>query len=118
MDDIKQYYMTTTARALRDNANKLRYDLIPAKANEEYAKVWTVGAAKYEPRNWEKGMPYTEVIASSMRHLEAIRLGEDIDPETGLLHAAHLMCNAAMLAEFHYTHPEFDDRVKYEKDEQ
>lgn len=33
-------------------------------------------------------------------------------------HAAHLMCNAAMLAEFHYTHPEFDDRVKYEKDEQ
>jgi hypothetical protein len=26
------------------------------------------------------------------------------------------MCNAAMLAEFHYTHPEFDDRVKYEKE--
>ena len=51
MDDIKQYYMNTTARALRNNANKLRYDLIPAKANEEYAKVWTVGAAKYEPRN-------------------------------------------------------------------
>ena len=117
MDEIKQYYMNTTARALRNNANKLRYDLIPAKANEEYAKVWTVGAAKYEPRNWEKGMPYTEVIASAMRHLEAIRLGEDIDPEDGLLHAAHLMCNAAMLTEFHYTHPEFDDRVKYDKDE-
>jgi len=113
MNEIKQYYMTTTARALRDNATKLRYDFIPAKANEEYAKVWTVGAIKYEPRNWEKGMPYTEVIASAMRHLEAIRLGEDIDPETGLLHAAHLMCNAAMLTEFHYTHPEFDDRVKY-----
>lgn len=113
MNEIKQYYMTTTARALRDNASKLRYDLIPAKANEEYAKVWTIGATKYEPRNWEKGMPYTEVIASAMRHLEAIRLGEDIDPETGLLHAAHLMCNAAMLTEFYYTHPEFDDRVKY-----
>ena len=61
-------------------------------------------------------MPYTEVIASAMRHLEAIRLGEDIDPETGLLHAAHLMCNAAMLTEFHYTHPEFDDRVKYKNE--
>lgn len=117
MDDIKKYYANTTARALRYNASKLRYDLIPAKANKEYAKVWTVGADKYEPRNWEKGMPWTEVIASAMRHLEAIRLGEDIDPEDGLLHAAHLMCNAAMLAEFYFTHPEFDDRVKYDKDE-
>jgi len=25
MNEIKQYYMTTTARALRDNATKLRY---------------------------------------------------------------------------------------------
>mgnify|MGYP000915174412 FL=1 len=112
MDDIKKYYMTTTARALRNNANKLRYDLIPAKANEEYAKVWTVGANKYEPRNWEKGMPYSEVIASAMRHLEAIRLGEEIDPEDGLLHSAHLMCNAAMLTEFHFTHPELNDLKK------
>ena len=46
-----------------------------------------------------------------------IRLGEDIDQESGLLHAAHLQCNAAMLAEFYFTHPEFDDRVKYDKDE-
>lgn len=117
MDEIKKYYTTTTARALRHNENKLRYDLIPAIAQREYAKVWTMGANKYEPRNWEKGMPWTEVIASAMRHLEAIRLGEDIDPEDGLLHAAHLMCNAAMLAEFYFTHPEFDDRVKYNKDE-
>ena len=112
VDDL----MNASGRAVRHNSDKIRYDLIPPLANKEYAKVWTVGAAKYEPRNWEKGMPYTEVIASAMRHLEAIRLGEDIDPEDGLLHAAHLMCNAAMLAEFHYTHPEFDDRVKYEKE--
>jgi len=54
-------------------------------------------------------MPYSEVIASAMRHLEAIRLGEEIDAETGLLHSAHLMCNAAMLTEFHFTHPECND---------
>jgi len=46
-----------------------------------------------------------------------IRLGEDIDQESGLLHDAHLQCNAAMLTEFYFTHPEFDDRVKYDKDE-
>ena len=109
MDEIKQYYSNTTARALRYNESKLRYDLIPAIAQREYAKVWTQGAIKYEPRNWEKGMPYSEVIASAMRHLEAIRLGEEIDTETGLLHAAHLMCNAAMLTEFYFTHPECND---------
>ena len=112
MDEIKKYYTTTTARALRYNENKLRYDLAPAIAQREYAKVWTMGANKYEPRNWEKGMPYSEVIASAMRHLEAIRLGEEIDPESGLLHAAHLMCNAAILTEFHFTHPEFNDIKK------
>ena len=102
-------------RGLRYNSDKLRYDLIPPLANRECAKVWTESLGKYPAGNWEKGMPWTEVIASAMRHLEAIRLGEDIDQESGCLHAAHLMCNAAMLTEFHYTHPEFDDRVKYDK---
>jgi hypothetical protein len=99
-------------KAFRTNENKIRYDLCPAIAQREYAKVWTAGAIKYAPRNWEKGMPYSEVIASAMRHLEAIRLGEEIDPEDGLLHSAHLMCNAAMLTEFHFTHPELNDLKK------
>jgi hypothetical protein len=70
---------------------------------------------KYPEGNWEKGMPWTEVIASAMRHLEAIRLGEDIDAESGLLHAAHLQCNAAMLTEYYFTKQDFDNRKKYEK---
>jgi hypothetical protein len=88
-------------RGLRHNSDKLRYDLIPPLANREYAKVWTQALGKYPEGNWEKGMPWTEVIASAMRHLEAIRLGEDIDAESGLLHAAHLQCNAAMLTEYY-----------------
>jgi len=47
-----------------------------------------------------------------LRHLEVIRLGEDIDPESGLLHAAHLQCNAQMLTEFYFTHPELNDLKK------
>lgn len=112
-EDVKDY---DEVRGLRYNSGKLRYDLIPALANREYAKVWTQALGKYPEGNWEKGMPWTEVIASAMRHLEAIRLGDDIDIESGLLHAAHLQANAAMLTEFHYTHPEFDDRVKYDKE--
>jgi hypothetical protein len=99
-------------KAFRTNENKLRYDLCPAIAQREYAKVWTQGLEKYPARNWEKGFLFSEVIASAMRHLEAIRLGEEIDPEDGLLHSAHLMCNAAMLTEFHFTHPELNDLKK------
>ena len=98
--------------AIRHNENKLRYSLCPAIAQREYAKVWTEGLKKYPARNWKKGFPFSEVIASDMRHLEAIRLGEEIDPEDVLLHSAHLMCNAAMLTEFYFTHPELNDLKK------
>ena len=99
-------------KAFRTNENKLRYDLCPAIAQREYAKVWTEGLKKYPARNWEKGFLFSEVIASSMRHMEAMRLGEMIDEESGLLHSAHLMCNAAMLTEFHFTHPKLNDLKK------
>jgi diphthamide synthase (EF-2-diphthine--ammonia ligase) len=97
---------------IRLNDNKLRYDLCPAIAQREYAKVWTQGLEKYPARNWEKGFPFSVVIASAMRHLEAMRLGEMIDEESGLLHSAHLMANAAMLTEFYFTHPELNDLKK------
>ena len=109
---VKEY---DEVRGLRHNSDKLRYDLIPPLANREYAKVWTQALNKYPEGNWEKGMPWTEVIASAMRHLEAIRLGEDIDAESGLLHAAHLQCNAAMLTEYYFTKQDFDNRKKYDK---
>ena len=99
-------------KAFRTNENKLRYDLCPAIAQREYAKVWTEGLKKYPERNWEKGFTFSEVIASAMRHLEAMRLGEMIDAESGLLHSAHLMANAAMLTEFYFTHPELNDLKK------
>jgi len=99
-------------RGFRYNTDKLRYDLCPAIAQREYAKVWTQGLEKYPAGNWEKGFPFSVVIASAMRHLEAMRLGEMIDNESGLLHSAHLMCNAGMLTEFYFTHPELNDLKK------
>lgn len=96
---------------LRYNAGKLRYDLVPGRAVEEIAKVFTFGANKYAPRNWEKGMSWTTVLASLKRHIAAFESGEDFDPESGLLHLGHAGCNIAFLLEYYKTHPEFDDRV-------
>lgn len=97
-------------RGLRFNKGKTRHDLVPAFAQDEYAKVLTKGAEKYADRNWEKGMQWSKVIASLERHLNAFKKGIDRDEETGLLHTAHIMCNAAFLTEYYKIYPQGDDR--------
>ena len=87
-----------------------RYNLVPPFAQEQYAQVLTKGANKYAERNWERGMKWSKVLASLERHLAAIKSGEDHDPETGLLHSAHVMCNAAFLTEYYKIYPQGDDR--------
>lgn len=37
-------------------------------------------AAKYEPRNWEKGMPLSEYINSMQRHLDKLKDGFEDEP--------------------------------------
>lgn len=95
---------------LRYNDGKLRYDLVPPFAQQEYARVLTIGAKKYAERNWERGMAWSKVIASAERHLEEIKKGNDLDSETGVLHSAHLMTNAAFLTEYYKIFPQGDDR--------
>lgn len=95
---------------LRANSGKLRFDLLHPFAQQELVKVLTFGALKYEDRNWEKGMSWSSVIASLKRHLNAIEMGEDIDPESGELHAAHVACNAHFLTAYYKIYPQGDDR--------
>ena len=95
---------------LRYNEGKLRYDLLNPKALEGITKVITKGASKYAERNWERGMKWSNVLASLKRHLAAIERGEDYDPETGELHADHLQCNAHFLSAYYSIYPQGDDR--------
>lgn len=97
-------------KGLRYNSGKLRYDLVEPVAHEEMVKVLTMGAEKYEDRNWEKGMSWSDVIASLKRHVAAIEKREDYDKESGLLHAAHVACNAHFLTAYYRIYPQGDDR--------
>jgi hypothetical protein len=99
-----------TDGAKRFDAEKIRVDLIPARATEEVGKVFTFGAKRYGDRNWEKGMDWTRMIASSKRHLLEIEKGEDYDRKSGLLHSAHLACNSLMLTEYYHIHQKGDNR--------
>jgi Uncharacterized conserved protein len=94
----------------RYNEGKLRYDLIQADALEGMVEVLTFGSRKYEDRNWEKGMAWSKVISSLKRHIAAYEKGEDYDPESGLLHADHIQCNAHFLAAYYRIYPQGDDR--------
>src|ERR1700674_2432912 len=84
----------------RYNSGKPDFSVIPLSTMESEARVWEKGAEKYKAWNWAKGMPWSVPFASMMRHLSAFQRGENIDPETGEPHMAHVMCNARML--LHY----------------
>lgn len=79
---------------------------------EGVARVLDFGAKKYAAHNWRNGLAYSRLISASYRHLGAINKGEDVDPETGELHAYHLGCTIMFLASMMKTRPDLDDRWK------
>lgn len=86
--------------AVKDDDNKPRYDLLPPNALSELVAVYTMGAKKYAPRNWEKGLRWGRVFAALMRHAWAWWSGESRDHESGLNHMAHVAWCALALAEY------------------
>jgi len=104
--------ITGKGTGLRFNKGKLRYDLVEPRAFRDFVEVLTDGANKYFDRNWENGLSWTSVLASLKRHIAAIEMGEDRDPESGRLHIAHAACNVHFLNAFYYTFPQGDDRPK------
>lgn len=69
---------------------KLRYDLIPADALKEVARVLALGEEKHKGNNFrDVHLEHNQHIASAFRHGEAYRGGERLDPEMGTHHLAH-----------------------------
>lgn len=76
---------------------------------EDVARVWMYGAKKYSAYNWMKGGQWTMALDSALRHWFALYEQERNDPETGLPHLAHMMCNLQMLLLWTETYPEGND---------
>ena len=62
--------------ALKEEATgKGRFDLIPPVMLKRLAIHYELGAKKYEPRNWEKGIPTSKTMDAALRHLNQYREG-------------------------------------------
>lgn len=86
-------------KGLKCDQDKPRYDLLPANAINELAKVLTFGAEKYGAHTWDIENGLERYRAALLRHTFAIQRGEKYDPESGLLHSAHAQCCAAFITE-------------------
>lgn len=95
---------------LKYDKSKPRMDLLSTEALTQIAYAMTAGAEKYGDHNWRGGLAWSRTIAAAMRHLTAFNAGENVDPETGLSHIAHLGCNVMFLLDYIKSHPELDDR--------
>ena len=78
---------------IKHDQEKLRYELLPVEPIEALVAVLTYGAKKYDDNNWKYVTPFNDrYYAATLRHINAWRKGEKLDPETGLPHLAHAMC--------------------------
>jgi len=84
---------------MKETSGKLRWTLLPLDALKEVVKVLEYGARKYSADNWQKvdKEKYKEAL---WRHWVAYNQGEKKDPETGLSHLAHLLCDGLFLLWF------------------
>jgi hypothetical protein len=101
------------SKGVKNDEGKLRWDLLPASSMEELVRVYTIGAAKYTPYNWMKGLDYGRIFAAMMRHAWAFWRGEQRDQVDGQHHLASVAWCALTLLYYDKDYPtytSFDDR--------
>lgn len=69
----KDEYETGATRDTREG--KGRYDLISPLFLKRLAKVLEAGAKNHGDHNWKKGIPYSRLIDSSLRHISQFNEG-------------------------------------------
>lgn len=95
----------------RYNAGKTEFHQLPLFALDGAMRVMMYGASKYAKFNWAKGQAWSVCYDSMMRHLSKWQRGEELDPESGLPHLDHALCNLVFLSSYRELYPEGDDRT-------
>lgn len=107
-------YLTkeSVVKSIKQDAGKLRYDLLPWEAMDDIASVMTMGADKYGDYSWYKNSTRKDLHryeAALARHLSAHMQGKYLDSESGLPHMSHIACNAMFITSLLNKFSEEDD---------
>ncbi len=87
----------TETGAERHALNVPYFRQVPIEAIAAGSASLEHGAEKYTSRNWEKGLPWQQLIDSMRRHLDDFERRVDYDEESGLPTICSVMANAMML---------------------
>ena len=84
---------------------------------EGVAEVLTFGANKYAAHNWANGIKLSRNFAATVRHLIKVAQGQEEDPESGIHHYYHALCDMFFMYEtLSFTDAdEWNDRFKWEE---
>jgi hypothetical protein len=98
---MKKDWNTSESGAMREAIGVPYFRQLPLESLAAGAAALEYGAAKYENRNWEKGLPWQQMIDSLKRHIDDFERGRDYDDAeggSGLPHICLIMSSAMMLS--------------------
>lgn len=99
---------------IKDDAEKLRFDLLPVEAIEEITRALTYGGKKYADNNYREGggLQWHRLFRATIGHLFSFWRNEDLDSESGLHHLAHAGASLLMLFQLVLENNGSDTRYK------
>ena len=74
-----------------------RRDLVPPEVEVALANVLAYGTQQFNPREWEKGIPWSKLLFSTIKHLLRFAIGWRIHQGSGLPRLWHALANLAFL---------------------
>jgi hypothetical protein len=87
--------------------------LIPTVFSKQVSLALDWGGQRYSHWNWrDAGVNATTYIGAMRRHLDAWQDGEDMDPDSGLPHIAHIAASCAIILDAERVGKLNDDRRK------
>jgi hypothetical protein len=98
--------------AVKYDAGKPRYDLIPPEALDGLARLLTQGVESYGKDNWQKGLAWSRLYAALQRHAWKWFRGEDYDADDGQHHLLSVISSAMFLYASQAREIGCDDRKK------
>lgn len=110
VEEATGVFRAAMTAALHYSEGKPGVDQIPPEVLLDWGRVFTYGERKYARDNWKRGNDWHEFYGSLLRHALKWWQGEDLDPESGLPHLAHVLWNAGALHYFQLRGIGQDDR--------